>query len=421
MNIWNLTKKDLAVILKDRGAVLWLFVLPVVFTVLFSGLASLAYGGSSDETEDTRIPIVVVNLDAGSSQSELFLKMLDSAGGYRVELSDEAAAEQSLLDLKISRYLVIPAGFGADLAQGKQVTVLVPTHPDASLSGTESVMQVLNGAAKDMSLELQLLDGIRQMGSMQTDPASGETAFETEKVLAQAKGQFDRSRTIPLIAVAQSEVLKEKEEAIAGFDLSKSIIPGMTVLFVFLAASIVAHNIYQERKEGSLRRLLASPLSRSDLLLGKMLPIWLLTLVQIVVIFLVGGILLPLLGFGRLGVGSNWLAWAITSMIIALCSTSLGIMIYAIARTEAQITGLSNALLWVAGFLGGALIPSFLIAQIPVLNILSRLVPQSYATQAYYDILAKGASLVDVLPQLGMLLLFTAVFFFVGVRRFRFE
>lgn len=421
MNIWNLTKKDLRVFLKDRGAMLWLFVLPVVFTVLFAGLASMAYGGSADENEDTRIPIVVVNLDAGSSQSELFLNLLDSAGGYRVELSDETSAKQRVLDYQLSRYLVIPAGFGADLAQGKQVTILVPTHPDAGLTGTQSALQVINGAAYDLSLELQLLDGIRQMGSMQTDPETGETAFETEKILAQAKGQFDQSRITPLINVAQSKVMKEEGGVLAGFDLSQSLVPGMTVLFVFLAASVVASNIYEERKEGSLRRLLASPLSRADLLLGKMVPIWVLVMVQIVVIFLVGGLILPLLGFGSLEIGDNWFAWLITSIIIALCSTSLGIFIYAIAKTEAQISALSNVLLWVAGFLGGALVPSFLIDQVPVLNILSRLVPQSYATQAYYDILARGAGLVDVLPQLGMLLVFTAVFLFFGVRRFRFE
>ena len=42
------------------------------------------------------------------------------------------------------------------------------------------------------------------------------------------------------------------------------------------------------------------------------------------------------------------------------------------------------------GFLGGALIPTFLIQQMPTLNILSRLVPQSWATRAYYDVIARG-------------------------------
>ncbi len=56
-----------------------------------------------------------------------------------------------------------------------------------------------------------------------------------------------------------------------------------------------------------------------------------------------------------------------------------------------------------------------------MLNVLSRFVPQSYATRAYYDILARGAGLAEVLPELGMLLVFSGIFFFIGLRRFRFE
>jgi ABC-2 type transport system permease protein len=195
----------------------------------------------------------------------------------------------------------------------------------------------------------------------------------------------------------------------------------MAVLFVFLSAASVARSIYEERKIGSLRRLLSAPLTRTELMLGKMLPIWLLTLVQIVMIFSVGALILPILGLGTLGIGKSPVAWALASMIIALCSTSLGIMIASIAKSEGQISGLSNALLWVAGFLGGALVPTFLIQQMPTLYFFSRLVPQSYATQAYYDVIARGASVVDILPLLGMLLVFTAVFLFIGIRRFRFE
>jgi ABC-2 type transport system permease protein len=421
MNIWNLTKKDLAVSFRDRGTLVWLFVLPVVFTLIFATLANLAFSGSpaSDE-EDARTPLPIVNLDANGELSQRFIEDLDRAGGFRPEIIDQAAAEQSLKTLKISRYLVIPQNYSADLSQGKPVTILLITHPDSNASNNSSALQVANGVANDTALELQLLDGIRQMGAMQAGNPDAQQAFNPERTLAQAKSQFERSRSTPLVQVVEQIPQVEEAAKASEFDFSASIVPGMVVLFVFLAASTVAHSIFEERKMGSLRRLLSAPLTRSELMLGKLLPIWLLTLVQIVVIFAIGAFILPLLGLGRLGIGEHPVAWAVASMIIALCSTSLGILIAALATSEGQITGLSNALLWVAGFLGGALLPSFMIQQIPVLNILSRLVPQSYATRAYYEILGGGASLVDVLPELGVLLVFTAVFFFIGVRRFKF-
>ena len=421
MNIWNLTKKDLAVIFKDRGAIVWLFVLPVVFILIFTILIGMSDSGSSStQTEDERTPLIVVNLDPGGIQAQRFIVDLDRAGGFRPEQTDLTGAEQRLKTLNISRYIVIPANFSANLSSGKPVSILMITHPSGNVSTNQYAMQVIDGVAKDISLELQLLDGIRQMGAMQSGNPQAQLAFNTERILAQAKSQFDHSRTAPLIAV--DEQLSQSEETkIQLFDFGASIVPGIVVLFVFLSASTVARAIYEERKGGSLRRLLSAPLSRSELMLGKMMPIWLLTLVQIVVIFAVGAFVLPLLGIGRLGIGNDPLAWAVTSMVIALCSTCLGIMIAALARTEGQISGLSNALLWVTGFLGGALIPLFLIQQFPTLDVLSRLVPQSWATRAYNDILAGGASLVDVLPYLGVLLLFSAVFFIIGVSRFKYE
>jgi len=363
----------------------------------------------------------VVNLDPGGDLSARFMAGIDQAGGFRTEPIDQANAEASLKTLKIWRYLVIPQNFTADLTQGKPVNVVLITHPATTASTDNSILQVVNGVARGISLELQLLDGIRQMGDMQSGNPQADQVFNSERILAQAKGQFEQSRTQPLVNIVEEipKAVAVKEQA--GFDFAASVVPGMVVLFVFLSASVVARAIYEERKAGSLRRLLAAPLTRSELMLGKMTPIFLLTLVQIVVIFAVGAFILPLLGIGRLGIGEDPFAWAVSSIVIALCSTCLGIMIAAIARTEAQISGLSNALLWVAGFLGGALVPAFMIQQIPVLAVLSRLVPQSWANATYNAILARGASLAEVLPNLGVLLVFSAVFFFIGVRRFKFE
>lgn len=421
-NVWTLTRKDLTVFFRDRGAMLWLFVLPLVFLLIFSGLASMGFNdpGAEAAADDNRPPLVVVNLDPSGDAAALLLKEFDQPDGLRViEYSLEEA--RGLMDrFKINRYLVISEGFSQALAEGKPVTLSMILHPNSDTNANQTVLRIVNGMAGGLSLELQILDGIEQMKAMQAANPQVQTIFDPNRVLAQAKTQFDQSRQSPLISIRQTEPLQEEAEKVE-FNLGSSIVPGMTVLFVFLAASAVARSIFDERKSGSLRRLLSAPLRRWELLLGKMLPVFLLTLVQICVIFLAGAILLPVLGFGRLEIGNAPFAWALTSIVIALCATALGVFISSIARTEGQITGLSNALLWVAGFLGGAIVPAVVLASIPVLGILSRLMPHYWATTAYYDILARGKGLVDVLPALGILLVFSAVFFGIGIRRFRFQ
>jgi ABC-2 type transport system permease protein len=104
---------------------------------------------------------------------------------------------------------------------------------------------------------------------------------------------------------------------------------------------------------------------------------------------------------------------------VALCSTSLGILIAALARTESQVGGISTLILWVAGLVGGAFIPAFVLGDF--LNTVGKIVPQYWALQAYNNLMIRGQGLVDILPELGILLGFTSVFFVVGLLRFKFD
>jgi ABC-2 type transport system permease protein len=421
MNIWNFIKKDWALYFRDRGALLWLFILPVVFVTIFAGLARMSMGGSTEEeARDTRTPIPVVNLDVDGELADQFLDQVDKVQGFKAQVYEEDAARQALERLKINRYVVIPEDFTEKLSQGERVSLTLVVHPDADSSTTQTLVDILSGVGDSLSLELQILDGIRQMAVMQADNPDAQSMFNSERVLEQAKSQFDASREQPLVSVVERSPMISEEKSM-DLDLSASFVPGVCVLFVFLSASSVARSLFDERKSGTLRRLMSAPLSHATLLAGKMVPIFLLTLIQIIVIFAAGAFLFPLMGFGRLNIGADPLAWAITSLIIALCSTCLGVFISSLARTESQVSGISNALLWVAGFLGGAIFPAVFLQQIPLMNLLMKLVPQSWAIISYYDVLTRGKGLVDIWQNLVILVGFSIVFFAIGVRRFKFE
>jgi ABC-2 type transport system permease protein len=421
MNIWNFIKKDWAIFFRDRGAMLWLFILPLLFVTIFAGLARMSMGGATtEEVQDTRTPIPVVNLDVDGQLALQFLDQLDRVQGFKAEVYEAGAAEQALEQFKIRRYVVIPADFSARLSQGERVTLSLIIHPDADSSSTQTLVDILSGVGDSLSLELQILDGIRQMGEMQANNPEVQNALNSERVLEQAKYQFDLSRENPLVAVVERTPLIAEEKSM-DLDLSASFVPGICVLFVFLASTSVARSLIDERKSGTLRRLMSAPLSRAALMAGKMVPVFLLTIIQIIVIFTVGAFLLPVMGFGRLAVGNDPLAWAITSILIALCSTCLGVLISTLAKTESQVNGIGNALLWIAGFLGGAIFPAVFLQQIPLMNVLMKFVPQSWAITAYYDVLTRGKGLADIWLNMAVLAGFSIVFFVIGVRRFKFE
>jgi ABC-2 type transport system permease protein len=203
------------------------------------------------------------------------------------------------------------------------------------------------------------------------------------------------------------------------FDPSSLSVAGFAILFAFLTAQSTAESIHNEKKIGTFRRLLASPMGKWSLLAGKMLPNFLIALLQVAIVFGVSTLLLPLIGMAKPSLGSSPLGLILITVVVALCSTSLGVLIAALARTEGQIGGLSTTILWVAGLVGGAFIPAFIMGDF--LNTIGKVVPHYWALQAYNDLMIRGQGLVDILPEVGMVAVFAVVFFVVGLLRFKFD
>ncbi|MEJ2563434.1 MAG: ABC transporter permease [Anaerolineales bacterium] len=414
MRALSIAFKDLQIFFKDRGAVFFLFLVPLFFVIAYSGVAS-AFG---EEAEDVKIALPVVDLDGGEASAAL-LSGLNAAGGVETVQYDEAEAQTLLENEQIARLLTIPADFGANLARSVPVTLKLVNIPSANARQTEVVRLVVEGVARDLTLQNQIFTSLQQMGEMQANaPAAFREAFSTERLQAQAQSQFENSRGRPLVTVVQTvpAVEEEREETP---NLGLLAVPGFAVLFVFLMAQTTARSIYDERKVGSFRRLMAAPLSKATLLTGKILPNFLTALIQIVVIFGFGAYGLKLMDFTPVPLGKDPLALALVAIVVALCSSSLGVVIAAIARTESQIGGISSLLLWGMGAIGGSIIPLFALETF--LGPLPKIVPHYWANKAFENVMIRGLGLVDVLPQIGVLLGFTLLFLAIGVWRFDFE
>jgi ABC-2 type transport system permease protein len=414
MSALSIAFKDIQIFLKDRGAIIQLFLLPLLFIVAYSAVAA----GFAAEEEDQRISLPVVDLDGGR-EAKTLLDGMDMAGGVQVELIDEDDATQKLEENEIARLLTIPEDFTEGISQGQTVTLRLVSHPDASLEKTEAVRLVVEGVAQDMSLESQILASLQQMGEMQANaPPEYQEAFAVEKTMAQAQSQFERSQDRPLVTITQTVPGQESEkEELPG--MAEVAVPGFTVLFVFLTAQATARSIYDEKKVGSFRRLLAAPISKASLLAGKIIPNFITALIQTGVIFAFGAFGLSLLGLSPVELGKDPVALVIAILLIALCSTALGVVIASLARTEGQIGGLSTLILWGLGTLGGSIIPYFILEK--MLGPIPMALPHYWANKALDDIMVRGMMLTDVSLELIVLLGFTLVFFLVGLWRFDFD
>jgi ABC-2 type transport system permease protein len=413
MNALHIAVKDLETLFRDRGTAIQLLGLPLIFVLVFSGALQALTAGR----QDSRVPLAVIDEDEGSLAQTL-RDAIDASGGIYVVPTERAAAEAALDKGELARALFIPPGFSADVAAGRSTALRLISRPDAHGPRTEAVRLVVEGVARDMALESQVLLSLEQMGEMTDTVPDAFATLAVEEGPEQARAQFAAARDRPLVSLTTRvpERAVAAEETASPAQLS---VPSFTVLFVFLTAQATARSIYDEKRVGSFRRLLAAPISKTELLVGKMLPNVIASLIQVVVIFSFGMLVLPLLGQPAFSLGNAPFAVALVALLMALCSSGLGILIAALARTEHQIGGLSAVILWAMGMVGGSFIPIFYLERF--LGRLMRVVPHYWANSAFTDLLVRGAGLRDVVPQMIALLVFTVAFFAVGVWKFEFD
>ena len=136
-------------------------------------------------------------------------------------------------------------------------------------------------------------------------------------------------------------------------DTFQQNVPGYTIYGIFWVVSLLAGSVLQEKREGTFRRLLTAPLDRTVMLAGKLVPYYLINLIQLLLMIGVSSLL-----FG-MNLGHSLSGLVVVSLAAAATSTGLGIMVAALARTEAQVGGLTVLLLLSLSALGGCFIPFF--------------------------------------------------------------
>jgi linearmycin/streptolysin S transport system permease protein len=413
MKTISIAFKDLQILFKDRGVLFQLFLLPLLFILVFSG----ALGAISKGQEASKPTVALVDLD-GDVLVQSLMGELAAEGSFNLQAYPPSEAQTLLNENKVVGFLTVPSGFTSSVQQGQPTTLVFSIGSKADPQQVEAIRLLLESIAANMTLESQIVVSLRQMGEMQANAPAEYQVFDTERVLSQAHVQFESAKVRPLITVIQSTPQQQAGQ-VTTTDLSQSAVPGFTVLFVFLAAQTTARSIFDEKKIGSFRRLVAAPLNKVELLIGKILPNFITALLQIMVIFAFGSLGMRLMGLTPLPIEKAPLGTVVIALVLALCSCAFGIAIASIARTENQIAGLSTLLLWGMGLLGGSMVPLFILERF--MGPIPMIVPHYWANRAFDDLLIRGLGTSSVAVDVAVLLGFSLLFFAIGLWRFDFE
>src|SRR4030042_1645656 len=209
-------------------------------------------------------------------------------------------------------------------------------------------------------------------------------------------------RTIALLVIVPLVIASIVGVSIPEKHMLDYIAPAMlATLILFFGFLITGISVLRERSQGTMERLMASPISRMDVVAGYLLGFLVFALVQTLIIFFYMVYVLDVSFKGYL--------WQILvfQVLIGIGAVCLGTFFSVFARNEFQIMQFIPLIILPQVFLGGVLWP---VEQMPdYLQWLAKIMPLTYAVEGLRDIMLSGKGLADVILDLGVLLGFAVI------------
>ncbi|MFO0096174.1 MAG: ABC transporter permease [Gemmatimonadaceae bacterium] len=359
---WPMLWKEFLQLRRDRLTFALMTALPAIQLVLF---------GYAIQTDVRKLPTVVVD-ESRTSESRALVQVLQNTDNFRI----------------------VAAVPGRDAAKrwiergAARVALVIPPEYQRNIRGGHTgVAQLLIDAA---------------------DPQSSGAAIAGAQLAAQARSTQLRAQRFRLRPPVEIRVRPWYNPAQRS---ATFIVPGIVGILLTITMTLITSTaIVRERERGTLEQLIVTPIGKSSLMLGKLIPFVLVGYVQMSVVLLLGVVF-----FGVPVQGSLLLLYAL-ALVFIVASLGVGLLISTVARSQAQAMQLSFFFMLPNILLSGYIFPRAAMPE-PA-QWLGLLLPLTFFLDILRGVLLKGIGVRDLLAQLGALLLLAAVLFTVSVRRF---
>jgi ABC-2 type transport system permease protein len=417
-DVLTIAGKEIRLITRERGALAILFLLPLLVGSMMASMNLAAANAARGQKGAILLHVCMVDLDQGAFGPEI-IKALKDVNILEMESLDTVElAEDRVAKGKDAAAIIIPSDFSAKIDAYSPTAIDVIVDP-AQPQSTSIVTGIMNEVVSEVTIWGEVQYGIRSVfsesGVLATSSPEEQRAIQAQ-TLGTIMTRLNALRRTPAISVSSEDLqgLPVSAQFAGYFAL---LFPGLTVMFIFFGVSMAASGLLQEREVGTLRRLIAAPIAPSAVIFGKILAYVLLACVQTVV----------LLGVARVAfsmpLGNSPVGLVLLTLATALTATSLAMLLAALCKTSKQADSLGTMAGFVLGGLGGsiAMSPTPLWRTPGLMGIIANLTPHAHALEGFYSLMSEKAGVMQILPQVGILLLIAAVFFTIAVRRFKFE
>lgn len=413
--IFEIALHDLRVTLKSPGIFVGMIVLPLIMAVALG----LGIGALSSAPDRIRIDVIDHDNSALSAQflndlraanATLRLCPFDNTEDDFCELEGDAnltpaRTVERLVNNTSLALVEIPEGFEAKLEAGEPVSIIyrsneIAAAPSYILQAVQAVAQRMGGTLVAATVGVNIVDE-----TIHFSDAADREAFR--------RAVYNRAAELwaqnPVSVDYRLAAVETTSNTQAGFGQS---VPGMATMFSMFFVFTGMINLVTERKNWTLQRLVTMPITRAQILGGKILMYFSLGMLQFLIVFALGVVL-------GVNFGHDLLALLLVMVAFTLCIAALTFAISTLLRTDMQGSAVLNLLGLTLAPLGGAWWPLEVVPDF--MRTIGHISPVAWAMDSFQLLIFEKAGLSDILGNIGILVALAVVFFAFAIWRFKYE
>lgn len=367
--IWTISWLHLKELFKSPGALIMMFILPVLFSWIFGGIAI--------KSEQTK-PIVDVVINEGENSTQIF-NLLEKNEHYQWKKVTLETAKEHVEKQDTVAAVIIPSNLQQRIVEKQSLfDILLRSRTEEYLA----LEPYLNGTANLLIRVLKIVEA----ADSSTLPNILETA-------ASSKG----------VAIEKQTIQKDGNNAV---EINLMFV-GFAIMFMMFGLSGAASTILDERMGGTWSRLMVAPAHKLQIILGYLFTYFFMGWIQFAVLMMAMYFMFDT-KWGNL---TYFIPFA---SLVILCVVGFGLMIAGIVKTKQQAGAIGAVLIVSTCMLGGVywsidLVPEYM-------QNISLAVPQSWAMSGFKEIISGGLHTDTLIKDTLALLAFTVAFFLIAIR-----
>jgi len=360
---------ELRIYLRDKADLAFSLILPIAIFALMYGAfgAQATFHGTAH----------VVNNDGGKHSQE-FIRRLNKVDYLEVEKLTGSEANKKLERSDILMVVFIPADFSKKIDNDDHVRLVFKQRGNGGDTG-QIVAGIARSVAEEMNQEFQIESRVKAVvANSDISPARIDSTI---------RRSLKDERANPIVRVAQVD-LGGNPDPVGHF------LPGIITMFVLFAITLNARALVEERKRGTLERLLTTSMSVGQLFIGKFLAGTVRGFLQALILLALGYAVFQLF------TPFSFLETLVIALVFAAAAGAIGLLIGSISRTEDQTSWMAVVFTMAMTMLGGTF---FEPPKDSALETLSFFSMNTYANDAFKAIIIRDETLADVVPELAVL------------------